>query len=40
MTDWAGAVRVDGGDAVSSNGHLHDAVLAALGREEPRTGLR
>ncbi len=40
ISDWTGAVRVDGGDAVSTNGHLHDAVLDALGRGEPRTGLR
>lgn len=40
ISDWTGAVRVDGGDAVSTNGHLHDAVLDALGREAPRTGLR
>ena len=40
ISDWTGAVRVHGGDAVSTNGHLHDAVLDALGREAPRTGLR
>ena len=30
FTDLAGAARIDGGSAVSSNGLLHDAVLAAL----------
>jgi histidinol-phosphatase len=30
FTDLAGAARFDGGSAVSSNGRLHDAVLAAL----------
>ncbi len=28
FTDWAGASRIDGGDAVSTNGVLHDAVLS------------
>ena len=27
----AGPIRIDGGDAVSTNGHLHDDVLGALG---------
>ena len=31
FTDFTGAARPDGGNAVSSNGLLHDAVLAALG---------
>jgi histidinol-phosphatase len=31
FTDLSGAARADGGSAVSSNGHLHDQVLAALG---------
>jgi myo-inositol-1(or 4)-monophosphatase len=31
FTDWSGAPRIDGGDAVSTNGALHDAVLALLG---------
>lgn len=30
FTDWTGAARIDGGDAVSSNGPLHDAVLSRL----------
>jgi histidinol-phosphatase len=30
MTDLAGVARADGGDAVTSNGRLHDQVLAAL----------
>ena len=33
FTDFAGARRIDGGSAVSSNGHLHDAVLTALRSE-------
>jgi myo-inositol-1(or 4)-monophosphatase len=40
LSDWTGVIRVDGGDVVSTNGHLHEAVLDALGRGEPRTGLR
>jgi fructose-1,6-bisphosphatase/inositol monophosphatase family enzyme len=31
FTDWTGISRIDGGDAVSSNGVLHDQVLALLG---------
>jgi histidinol-phosphatase len=30
FTDWAGAERIDGGDAVGTNGELHDAVLDLL----------
>lgn len=30
FTNLAGEARADGGSAVSSNGLLHDAVLAAL----------
>ena len=30
FTDLRGAARIDGGSAVSSNGLLHDAILAAL----------
>jgi len=30
FTDWTGAPRIDGGDAVSTNGVLHDAVLSLL----------
>jgi histidinol-phosphatase len=30
FTDWRGDARIDGGDAVSTNGVLHDAVLDLL----------
>jgi myo-inositol-1(or 4)-monophosphatase len=30
FSDWTGAARIDGGDAVSTNGVLHDAVLSLL----------
>jgi myo-inositol-1(or 4)-monophosphatase len=30
FTDWTGVTRIDGGDAFSTNGHLHEAVLEAL----------
>lgn len=30
FTDWRGEARIDGGDAVSTNGVLHDAVLDLL----------
>src|SRR5262245_48880201 len=30
FTDWRGSVVIDGGDAVSSNGRLHDEVIARL----------
>jgi histidinol-phosphatase len=30
FTDWRGQARIDGGDAVSTNGHLHDTVLDLL----------
>ncbi len=30
FTDWTGAARIDGGDAVSSNERLHEAVLEHL----------
>ncbi|MEZ6096314.1 MAG: histidinol-phosphatase [Pirellulaceae bacterium] len=30
FTDWQGQSRVDGGDGIGTNGHLHDAVLNAL----------
>jgi histidinol phosphatase-like enzyme (inositol monophosphatase family) len=32
FTDWTGASRIDGGDAVSTNPALHDQVLALLRR--------
>jgi histidinol-phosphatase len=32
FSDFAGIARPDGGSAVSSNGFLHDEVLAALAR--------
>jgi histidinol phosphatase-like enzyme (inositol monophosphatase family) len=31
FTDWRGDARVDGGDAVSTNGHLHAEILRVLG---------
>ena len=31
LTDLSGIARADGGSAVSTNGSLHDEVLAALG---------
>jgi histidinol-phosphatase len=30
FTDWRGQSRIDGGDAVSTNGRLHDAILDLL----------
>jgi histidinol-phosphatase len=30
FTDFEGRARVDGGSAISSNGHLHEALLAAV----------
>ena len=30
FTDWRGQARIDGGDAVSTNGLLHDAILDLL----------
>jgi histidinol phosphatase-like enzyme (inositol monophosphatase family) len=30
FSDLAGVARIDGGNGVATNGHLHDAVLAAL----------
>jgi histidinol-phosphatase len=30
FSDWKGNVAIDGGDAVSSNGALHDAILTRL----------
>jgi fructose-1,6-bisphosphatase/inositol monophosphatase family enzyme len=35
FTDWHGAVRIDGGDAVSTNGHLHPETLQALAAARP-----
>jgi histidinol-phosphatase len=35
FTDFAGERRLDGGNAVSSNGLLHDAVIAALSSASP-----
>jgi histidinol-phosphatase len=32
LTDLAGAERIDGGDALATNGRLHDAVLGIVGR--------
>jgi myo-inositol-1(or 4)-monophosphatase len=31
FTDWTGSVTIDGGDAVSTNGALHEEMLARLG---------
>ena len=31
FTDWTGRVTIDGGDAVSTNGALHDEILTRLG---------
>jgi histidinol-phosphatase len=31
VTDRAGVRRADGGNAVTTNGHLHDAVLGIVG---------
>lgn len=30
FTDWAGQARIDGGNAVATNGHVHEAVLDIL----------
>ena len=35
FTDWRGNVTAHGGDAIASNGHLHDAALALLGTAPP-----
>ncbi len=32
LTDFTGADRIDGGEALSTNGHLHDAILGIVGR--------
>jgi histidinol-phosphatase len=32
LTDFAGADRIDGGEALTTNGRLHDAVLGIVGR--------
>jgi histidinol phosphatase-like enzyme (inositol monophosphatase family) len=32
FTDWKGRVVIDGGDAISSNGLLHDTILQRLGQ--------
>lgn len=37
FTDLSGAARADGGSAVSSNGRLHDEVLALLSATAPRS---
>jgi len=36
FTDFAGAARIDGGNAVSSNGLVHAEALAALNDPDPR----
>jgi histidinol phosphatase-like enzyme (inositol monophosphatase family) len=39
FTDWRGRAVFDGGDAVSTNGHLHDEILSRLtGDSPPMTG--
>lgn len=35
FTDWRGQVAVDGGDAVSTNGRLHDELIRRLGSAPP-----
>ena len=30
FTDWEGRARIDGGDAIGSNGRVHDSVLAIM----------
>ena len=30
FTDWQGQPRIDGGDAIGTNGHVHDSVLALI----------
>lgn len=37
FTDWQGQVTVDGGDAVSTNGALHDEMIARLSHSPPAT---
>ena len=37
FTDFAGGHRIDGGSAISSNGHLHEALLDAV-RDLPAAG--
>jgi histidinol-phosphatase len=32
FTDFGGVARIDGGDAVATNGLVHDATLAFVGR--------
>lgn len=39
FTDFSGAPRADGGGGLSSNGLLHDAALALVGREGAADGL-
>jgi myo-inositol-1(or 4)-monophosphatase len=41
FTDWTGTARIDGGDAVSTNGILHREVLSLLRVDQvPRSGSR
>jgi len=40
MTDLEGVARADGGDVVTTNGHLHDVVLRALTRGTAAPGTR
>ena len=39
FTDWKGQVTIDGGDAISSNGALHDELLARLQQARPAEAL-
>jgi histidinol-phosphatase len=36
FTDFAGEQRIDGGSAISSNGHLHQTLLDAVGDLKPK----
>ncbi len=38
FTDFAGAGRIDGGSAISSNGHLHPVLLDAVAALAPAEG--
>ncbi len=35
FTDWRGVARIDGGDAVATNGILHEEIVAVLARARP-----
>jgi histidinol-phosphatase len=40
LTDFEGARRIDGGQALTSNGRVHDEVLAALRSSESYVAAR